>query len=105
MPFSSRSQMSVCYKKQIAARSRGKETGWNCDVWLAETPDPACLPYRKGGHPKTKCRNLKPGEKMISPIYKGARGGYYFYTAGVKVYIPKGNKELAYAKKTYGFAK
>jgi hypothetical protein len=42
---------------------------------------------------------------MISPIYRGSRGGYYFYTAGIKVYIPKGNRELAYAKKTYGYAK
>jgi len=104
MPFTSQSQMSTCFSKQIIAKSKGKKWSWNCETWLSETPDPACLPYKKGGHPRAKCRKLKPNEKIISPIFKGSRGGHYFYAANVKVYIPKGDENLKYAKKMYGSA-
>lgn len=56
----------------------------------------------KRGHPKAKCRKLKPGEKIISPVYKGPRGGYYFYAGGIKVYLPKDEASIKYAKKMYG---
>lgn len=104
MPFTSTRQMAVCYNKEINAKARGKSSGWDCDAWLSETPDPACLPSLKGYQAKRACRNLKASEKVAGPIYQGPRGGYYFYVAGVKVYIPKNDAAIKYAKKRYGYA-
>lgn len=104
MPFKSRRQLSTCYSRQIAAKSAGKPWTWNCDEFLSHTQDPLCLPSLKGYKPKRKCRNLRPDEKVISPVYIGPKGGAYFYVADVKVYVPKGDANLRYAKQKYGVA-
>lgn len=114
MPFRSRSQLGVCYNKAIKAGAQGKSSGWGCDKWLAETPNPSCLPYsekyaskasaRPKASPSGRCRTLTAKERVTGPVIEGARGGHYFMAAGVKVYIPKGHAELAYAKRTYGVA-
>lgn len=72
-----------------------------------------CLPGMKGyaskrtakpGYPKkVKCRNLRSSDKVVGPVYIGPRGGAYFYVAGVRVYVPKGDSNLRYAKQQYGF--
>ncbi len=104
MPFTSKRQLATCYSRRISAKAAGKKWTWNCDEFLDHTQDPMCLPSVKGSsRPTPKCRNLKKGEKVISPVYVGARGGVYFYVAGVKVYVPKGKINIAYAKKTYGY--
>ena len=65
---------------------------------LKETQHVQCLPSIKG-LPMRKCRPLKKGEPIITPFYKGPKGGYYFMAKGVKV-VPK--DAIAYAKKKYG---
>lgn len=102
MPFVSTRQLSTCFSKQLLAESKGKKWNWDCEGWLKITPDPTCLPSLKGGKPNpSRCRKLKTGEKIITPIHQGARGGYFFFAKGVKVYVPKAAVE--YAKKKYGF--
>jgi hypothetical protein len=74
-------------------------------MWFRETPDPGCLPTLKG-HPRPRpCRKLRANEKIIGPVHQGPRGGYYFFVADVKVYVPKGHANIEYAKKKYGVAK
>lgn len=78
---------------------------WDCDKWLAETKNPQCLPSVKGKVGASgKCRPMRKDEKIVSKIYRGSRGGHYFFVAGVKVYVPRGEKNLEWAKKKYGFA-
>lgn len=87
MPFESVRQIQTCYGKQLSAKAKGKKFGWDCDEWLTKTVKPQCLPTMKG-EPK-KCRPLRNGEKVKSPVYEGPRGGMYFYVSGIKVYVPK----------------
>lgn len=111
MPFKSKRQLATCFSRQLKAESRGEKWNWDCKRWLEVTPDPKCLPSLKGRATttvskttaKAVCRNLKKGEKIITPIHQGPKGGYYFYAGGVKVYVPK--EAVAYAKKKYGVAK
>lgn len=103
MPFRSQRQLATCYSKKISTESKGRKWTWDCDEWLQSTPDPGCLPSLKGYPPKRKCRNIRNGEKIVGPVYKGPRGGYYFFAGGVKVYVPKGDSNIAYAKKLYGY--
>lgn len=98
MPFVSKRQLATCFSRQLAAESRGQKWNWDCEKWLLLTKDPHCLPSLKG-HAR-KCRKLGSGEKIISPIYQGPKGGYYFYAKGVRVYVPKA--AVAYAKRKYG---
>lgn len=108
MPFKSQSQMGLCYQKKIQAEARGRESGWDCDEWLAATSDPCSLPYKKGGHskPSAECKTFQASDaKSLAHhggLYKGAKGGYYFRLKGVKIYVPKGSKELEWAKKKFG---
>jgi hypothetical protein len=100
MPFVSKRQASTCFSRQLLAESRGQKWNWDCERWLSITPDPQCLPSMKGQPKPTKCRKLRDGEKIITPIHQGSRGGYYFYAGGIKIYVPKA--AVAYAKKKYG---
>lgn len=85
--------MGLCFRK--------KDPNWDCEKWLAETPNPACLPYKKGMPPPkgcgaskcpsgpkgAACRRQRAGEPITSPVEVGPRGGKYFYAKGVKVYV------------------
>jgi hypothetical protein len=98
--FVSQRQLATCFSRQLSAESKGKEWNWDCLKNLKETPAPRCLPSLKG-FPK-KCRGLKNGEKIVTPIYQGPKGGYFFLAGGVKVYVPK--DAIDYAKRKYGFS-
>jgi hypothetical protein len=100
MPFKSRRQLATCFSRKLSAESKGKKWNWDCEEFLRVTPSPECLPSLKGR--PAKCRKLKNGEKIITPIYKGKRGGHFFFAGGVKVYVPK--DAIEYAKKKYGYA-
>lgn len=103
MPFKSKRQLATCFSRQLSAESKGVRWNWDCEKWLRITPSPECLPSLKGRPaPSTRCRNLKAGERIITPIHQGSRGGYFFFAGGVKVYVPK--EAVAYAKKKYGVA-
>jgi hypothetical protein len=99
MPFKSQRQIQTCFSKQLLAESKNKKWSWNCEEWLSKTPNPLCLPSLVGHRVKT-CRALRVDEKIISPVYEGQRGGYYFFAKGVKVYIPKA--AINYAKQKLG---
>ena len=99
MPFRSKRQIQTCFGKKLLAESKGQKWKWNCERWLAETPNPLCLPSLQGEKIKG-CRRLKLEEQIISPVYKGPKGGYFFIAKGVKIYIPK--LAINYAKKIYG---
>jgi hypothetical protein len=86
MPFASTRQLQTCYGRRLSALAKGQRPKWDCDEFLRATPRNACLPTVKGK--KGSCRPLRKGEKLISPFYRGSRGGLYFYAAGVKVYVP-----------------
>jgi len=68
MPFTSRSQLQTCYNK--------KDKKWDCDEFLKKTPSVCCLPFRKGGHVKSRC--MKDGERVVGKIQTGPRGGKFF---------------------------
>ena len=100
MPFKSKAQMGQCFSEQI--KKRGK-TSWNCEKWLEETPNPTCLHHSSESTGRVKsCRTLRAGEKIIGPVQQGPRGGHFFIAKGVKIYIPKGQGNLEYAKKKWG---
>lgn len=91
MPFKSKRQLRTCYGTQAQRNSR-----WNCDRWLKETPSVCCLPERKGGKVKSRC--MRKGERVKGPIQTGPRGGRFFVitekdsrgkVCDIKVYIPK----------------
>jgi hypothetical protein len=103
MPFKSKRQLQTCFGREISAKAKGQSWSWDCKKWLEETDNPGCLPTLKGV-PK-KCRKLRNGEKVISPIYEGPKGGHFFIAGGVKVYVPPGHAELKMAKKMYGTKK
>lgn len=88
MPYTSKAQLRTCYSKKLSAEAKGKKSNWDCDEFLEATPNPTCLPERKGS-PKKECRPLRKEEKIVSPVYIGAKGGLYFYAGGVKIYVPK----------------
>ena len=90
MPFTSQRQLQTCFGREAQMKSKGGVWKWDCKKWLAETPDPGCLPTVKGGEPKRACRKLRASEKVPSKVYQGPRGGRYFFVAGVKVYVPRG---------------
>jgi hypothetical protein len=97
--FVSKRQLATCFSRQLSAEAKGEKWNWDCLKNLKETPNPICLPSLKG-YP-AKCRGLYSGEKIVTPIYQGPRGGYFFLAKGVKVYVPK--NAIAYAKRKYGF--
>lgn len=99
MPFKSKRQLQTCFGRQLSAEAKGSKWSWNCEEWLKATPNPLCLPSLKG-HKVKGCRPLRTDEKIISPVYQGLRGGYYFLARGVKVYVPK--DAVTYAKKKFG---
>jgi len=101
MPFKSQRQLATCFSRQISAEAKGKKWTWDCKEWLAETPNPKCLPSLKGHHPK--CRSLRNGEKIVGPVYEGPKGGHFFFAGGVKVYVPRGAGNAEYAIKKYGY--
>lgn len=68
MPFTSKSQLTTCYKKN--------DPRWNCDEFLKKTPSVSCLPYKKGG--KTPSRCIRQGERIVGKVKTGPRGGKYF---------------------------
>ncbi len=86
MPFLSRSQLQTCYRK--------KDSNWNCDAFLRETPSVCALPYKNGYHRKS--RNIKRNEKIKGKVQMGPRGGKFFMitekdsngvVCSVKVYL------------------
>lgn len=98
MPFASTRQLQTCYGRRLSALAKGERPKWNCDEFLRATPASRCLPTVKGK--KGGCRQLRKGEKLVSPFYRGSRGGLYFYAGGVKVYVPADAR--AYVVKKYG---
>jgi hypothetical protein len=102
MPFKNARQLKVCYSKKISADSKGSRSGWNCDAWLKETMKPWCLP--ETSHSQPKCRDAHKRDRLnkSSKLYEGARGGLYYYVAGIKVYVPKdAQAHLRKTKKVY----
>lgn len=97
--FVSKRQLSTCFSRQLSTEAKGKKYNWDCLKNLKETYKPHCLPSLKG-YP-AKCRPLRNGEAIITPVYKGPKGGYFFIAKGVKIYVPK--DAIEYAKKKYGF--
>jgi hypothetical protein len=90
MPFASKSQLRTCFAR--------RPKGWNCEKWLAETPDAECLPERVGEattkpttHSQCRKRPRTAGPE-ISAYYRGPRGGVYFYADGVRCYVPASAK-------------
>ncbi|ALX27537.1 hypothetical protein GMAR_ORF163 [Golden Marseillevirus] len=79
MPFKSKRQLQTCYGKRISALSNGEEWNWDCDEW-ADCGKPKCS----------------------GPLYRGPRGGLYFYVNKVKVYVPNREKDKRYAIRTMG---
>jgi hypothetical protein len=102
MPFKSKSQLGQCFSNEIKKKGH---TSWNCEDWLSETPNPTCLPHRLGDPIPKSCRSLRKGEETVGPVYRGPRGGYYFFAKGVKVYIPKGQGNIKYAQEKWGAKK
>lgn len=99
MPFKSKRQLQTCFGKELSAKAKGKKSGWDCKKWLRETPSPQCLPSVEGRPRKcVKCRPMRKGESIISPIYKGTRGGLYFFAGCVKVYVPHDAKKFVLEK-------
>jgi len=103
MPFKSKRQLQTCFGKQISAEAKGKKWTWRCGEWLKMTDNPDCLPTVVGHRRPVTCRKIRQDEKIVSAVHRGSRGGYYFMAGGVKVYVPKGNSNVAYAKKKYGY--
>ncbi len=98
MPFKSKSQMRTCYNKH--------DSRWNCDSWMNETPSVCCLPNKKGDKVKTRC--MRNGERIVSPVKIGPRGGKYFSIeekdsrgsiCTTKVYLSKSVKRQTSTKK------
>lgn len=92
MPFKSRSQLGLCFSKQFSSHG---SSSWDCEKWLEETPNATCLHHRLAGFENKVegCRKLSPKDKKVSGVHFGARGGAYVVAGGVKVYIPRGNKD------------
>jgi len=106
MPFKSKSQLGLCFSKQFSSHG---SSSWDCEKWLKETPNATCLHHRlassESGRPSVGrslttfeskvegCRKLSPKDKKVSGVHFGARGGAYVVAGGVKVYIPRGNKD------------
>lgn len=131
MPFKSKRQLRLCFSEDIKTKGKGRKSSrlassvasevakantsvWNCEEFLRKTPNPTCLPELVGsgktprssgtapsGKAPSGCRNLRKDEKVVGPVYQGPRGGYYFFAKGVKVYVPKGEGNVEYAKKKY----
>lgn len=99
MPFKSKSQLRTCFSKEIKAKSKGQKWEWNCKEWLKETRNVNDLPEKC-------CQDIhssfKKSTNNISPIYKGKRGGHYFYVGNIKIYVPNDKKSIAYATTIYG---
>lgn len=92
MPFVSKDQLRTCYYKKYTSNSK-----WDCDEFLKATKNPSCLPQSKAlkGTKSSKCRPLRKGEEWKSPLYRGPKGGYYFWAKNVKVYVPKSARDKA----------
>lgn len=83
MPFTSLSQMQLCYKTKK----------WDCSKTLKETNSVCALNWRK-----TVPRKLKVQKKVVSPVIEGPRGGRYILISEkdrsgiiceIKVYVPR----------------
>lgn len=89
MPFTSKAQLRQCYYEHFTnPRSKRK-----CDESLMKTINPLALPYDKTK--KGKDIPLPKRTPLKSKVYKGPRGGYYFYAKGLKIYIPKSGVKRA----------
>lgn len=88
MPFVSSLQQRTCFSRQLSAEAKGEKFNWDCEEWLSHTPCVRCL---------------RKGEKIITPVHIGPRGGAYFYAGDVKIYITGAAKDLAIKK--YGLSK
>ncbi len=97
--FTSQRQLATCFSRQLIAESNNQKWNWDCLKNLKETQHPQCLPSLKG-YP-AKCRGLRVNEPILTPVYLGPKGGYFFLAKGLKVYVPK--QAIDYAKKRYGF--
>jgi hypothetical protein len=84
MVFVSDAQTRTCFSRQISAKARGEKWTWDCDEWAEES----CKQHRR--------------KECISKLHEGPKGGLYFFVDGVKTYVPRGEKERAYAIKKYG---
>jgi hypothetical protein len=47
MPFKSKAQVRACYAHAVSMKRQGKPNTWNCEEWMAETPNEKKLPARK----------------------------------------------------------
>lgn len=91
MPFKSRAQLRTCYNK--------RDSRWDCDKFLKETPSVCNLPERTAKNIKIKSRTMQPNEKVKGKIQTGPRGGRFFtiteknkkgeVNCVIKVYLPR----------------
>lgn len=84
MPFKNFRQLQTCFGRQISAESRKIPFTWNCKEWAEQ----GCKKHRR--------------KECISGLFIGPQNGLYFYVDGVKVYVPKGERERKYAIQKYG---
>lgn len=101
MPFKSKAQVRTCYYE----KSKNPKSTWDCDKWLSETECVKSLPYQTNDN-KTKCRQLKKGEKIRGAVKIGSRGGLYFEIIEggevvMKVYLPKTEENIKRYSKSY----
>ena len=108
MPFASKLQLQTCFSKNLSILAQGKVPKWNCKKWLQETKYPQCLPTLSGQSAPKNCKKRKLKEENLydteenrkkssadewTRFYRGARGGLYFFAAGLKLYVPEDAKE------------
>ncbi len=62
-----------------------------------KTETPECLPTRSGTNAPKPCKKRKQTDDEITPFYRGAKGGLYFFVDGIKVYVPADAKSYVEA--------
>lgn len=105
--FVSTRQIQTCFGKKLSAEAKGKKFTWDCEKELRETPNVRCLPtiVKLARSGKCSSKKINQTKKIIPPLYKGSRGGVYFYpgSLSIKTYVPPDARSYAITK--YGPAK
>lgn len=97
MPFASKLQLQTCFSRNLSILAQGKQPKWDCKKWLKKTETPECLPTRSGTNAPKPCKKRKQTDDEITPFYRGAKGGLYFFVDGIKVYVPADAKSYVEA--------
>ncbi len=94
MPFTSKAQMRLCYKKQRDAVQAGETPTWNCSEMYhgGEGTNYGQLPYHVRGSSQRRTKSTttnktKATRKLRGKVHIGPRGGHYRMLEGHKVYV------------------